>query len=349
MRVPRTPIRLKDIARDLNVSVMTVSKVLHGRSDISDETRERVLKRMRELNYQPNRAARSLVTGRSFTIGLIVPDLEHPFFAEIAKAIARTIRVRDYGLVIASSEEDPLLETREVDTLLSRQVDALILASTHVSSRSPVFKRLAQSDVPYVLIDRRFKGLAANYVGVDDTELGRTATEHLISLGYRRIAHLRGPKVSTGIGRLNGYRAALARHGIVVPSSYIVELKAGDNRSEEHGREAAGRLLELKPRPEAVFCYNDEVAIGALRAIAEAGLEVPSDIAVIGVDNIRYADLLRVPLSSIDQKSDQIGQQAAELALSLVGVKRPLKTKEILLPIELIARRSTLGDSRAAS
>jgi LacI family transcriptional regulator len=334
---------MKDIACDLNVSVITVSKVLRDHSDISPETRERVLKRMRELNYQPNRTARSLVTGRSFTIGLVVPDLEHPFFAEIAKAIARTIRVRDYSLVIASSEEDPALETREVDNLLSRQIDALVLASTQMSAQSPVFERLAQSDVPYVLIDRRFPGLAANYVGVDDTEIGRTATQHLISLGFRRIAHLRGPEVSTGMGRLRGYRQALAQHGIVVPLDYVVELKAGDDRSEEHGLEATRSLLRVKPRPEAVFCYNDEVAIGALRAIGEAGLDVPSDIAVIGVDNIRYADLLKVPLTSIDQKSYQIGERAADLALALISAKSPTEAKEILLPIELVARQSTLG------
>lgn len=334
---------MKDIAQDLKVSVITVSKVLRNHSDISPETRERVLKRMRELNYQPNRAARSLVTGRSFTIGLVVPDLEHPFFGEIAKSIARTIRARDYGLVIASSEEDPVLETREVENLLSRQIDALVLASTQTSAQSAVFERLAQAGVPYVLIDRRFPGLAANYVGVDDMEIGRIATEHLIGLGFRRIAHLRGPEVSTGTGRVRGYREALAQHGIAVPLDYVVELQAGDDRSEDHGLEATRRLLQVQPRPEAVFCYNDEVAIGALRAIGEAGLDVPSDIAVIGVDNIRYADLLRVPLTSIDQKSYQIGERAAELALTLIDAKSPVKAREIILPIELVARHSTVG------
>jgi len=342
----RAPVRMKDIARDLNVSVITVSKVLRNHNDISQETRERVLNRMRELNYQPNRAARSLVTGHSFTIGLVVPDLEHPFFAEIAKAIARAIRPHDYSLIIASSEEDPVLEAREVENLLSRQIDALVLASTQLSAQSAMFERLYETGLPYVLIDRRFSGLMANYVGVDDTEVGRTATEHLISLGYRRIAHLRGPDVSTGKDRLQGYRQALAQHKIKVPSDYVVELEAGDNCSEEHGKGAMRRLLALQPRPEALFCYNDEVATGALRAIGEAGLEVPGDIAVIGVDNIRYADLLRVPLSSIDQKSYQIGERAAVLALTLIHADVPEKPEEVILPIELVARQSTLGSAR---
>ena len=128
------PVTMRDIARDLGLSVVTVSKVLRNHSDISKATRERVLQRVKELRYQPNRAARSLVTGRSFTIGLIVPDLEHPFFGEIAKAIARRIRTLDYSLIIASSEEDPALEQREVDGLIARQVDAIVLASVQTSA-----------------------------------------------------------------------------------------------------------------------------------------------------------------------------------------------------------------------
>src|SRR6266516_3149184 len=134
-------ITMKDIAKDLGVSVVTVSKVLRDHSDISPATRERVLKRIREMHYQPNRAARSLVTGRSFTIGLIVPDLEHPFFGEIAKAIARRIRTLDYSLIIASSEEDPAIEHREVEGLIARQVDAIVLASVQRSADVVVFQR----------------------------------------------------------------------------------------------------------------------------------------------------------------------------------------------------------------
>jgi LacI family transcriptional regulator len=336
-------IRMKDIARDLNVSVMTVSKVLRNHSDISRETRERVLKHVRELNYAPNRTARSLATGRSSVIGLVVPDLEHPFFSEIAKAIARRIRTRDYGLIIASSEDNPALERSELDRMLARQVDAVILASVQTSSGSPVFARLGAAGVPYVLIDRDFPDLGANYVGVDDREVGRVATEHLITCGCRLIAHLRGPDVSTAVGRLQGYEDALQRHGIAVPAEYVVKLKGGDARSEEQGFQAMNRLLSMKRRPDAVFCYNDEAAIGALRAILRAGLQMPAAIAVIGVDNIRYADLLRVPLSSVDQRSYNIGERAARLALRLIEARKPLPSQRIILPVELVPRESTLG------
>ena len=335
------PVTMKEIAQDLGVSVVTVSKVLRNHSDISAATRARVLTRMKELNYQPNRAARSLATGRSSTIGLIVPDLEHPFFGEIAKAISRRIRTKEYSLIIASSEDDPAIERREVEGLLGRQVDAIVLASVQTTAQSIVFQRLAESQVPYVLIDRSFSGLDANYVGVDDAEVGRKATEQLIAGGCRRIAHLRGPEVSTGMGRAKGYREALSRHGIVVPLDYLVELKSGDDRSEEHGSRAMKRLLAARPVPDGVFCYNDEVAIGAMRAILEAGLRVPADIAVIGVDNIRYADLLRVPLSSIDQNSYQIGNRTAQLALKLIEARQPLATRQVIIPVRLVAREST--------
>lgn len=335
------PVTMRDIARDLGLSVVTVSKVLRDHTDISEATRERVLKRVKEMRYQPNRAARSLVTGRSFTIGLIVPDLEHPFFGEIAKGIARRIRTMDYSLIIASSEEDPAIEQREVEGLMARQVDAIVLASVQTSADGVVFQRLAELQIPYVLVDRNFPELDANYVGVDDAAVGRAAAEHLIARGCRRIAHLRGPEVSTGVGRLRGYRETLSRHGIEGPVDYIVELKSGDDRSEEHGYEAMNRLLSLQVPPDGVFCYNDEVAIGALRAILGAGLQVPDDIALIGVDNIRFADLLRVPLSSIDQNSYQIGERAARLALKLIESRKPLRSEQIVLPIQLVVRDST--------
>ncbi|HVN03842.1 MAG TPA: LacI family DNA-binding transcriptional regulator [Bryobacteraceae bacterium] len=339
---------MKDIARDLNVSVMTVSKVLRNHGDISKATRERVLQRVRELNYAPNHAAQSLATGRSLSIGLIVPDLEHPFFSEIAKAIARRIRARDYGLIIASSEDNPALEQSELERMLARQVDAVILASVQTSIASPSFERLQESRAPYVLIDREFPGLDANYVGVDDQAIGKAATEHLIERGCKLIAHLRGPDVSTAEGRLKGYEEALRKHGMALHPDYVVRVKGGDARSEEQGFVAMSRLLAMPRRPDGVFCYNDEVAIGALRAILREGLRVPGEIAVIGVDNIRYADLLRIPLSSIDQNSYRIGERAAGLALKLIEADEPPAARRVILPAELVPRDSTATAARRA-
>ena len=159
-------VTMKDIARELGVSVVTVSKVVRNHSDIGEETRQRVLKRIKELNYEPNMAARALVTGRTYATGLIVPDLVHPFFAEVAGGLSDVLRRKNYSLLISSSQGDPDLERQEIKRLLSRRLDALMIASTEWSAES--FRRIEAQKVPYVLIDRGFPGMPANFVGVDD-------------------------------------------------------------------------------------------------------------------------------------------------------------------------------------
>ncbi|HEY1337580.1 MAG TPA: LacI family DNA-binding transcriptional regulator [Bryobacteraceae bacterium] len=338
---PSSPVRLKDIARDLNVSVMTVSKVVRGCADVGPETRSRVLARIKELNYQPNWVARSLAARRTFMIGLIVPDLMHSFFAEIAKGISAAIRPLGYDVVICNSEENGEVESSEVDRLLARQVDGLILASAQPPSATDVFARIEARGVPFVLIDRRFSNAHAPYVGADDEAIGRLATKHLIERGCRRIAHIAGPSLTPGVGRLKGYREALAAAGIEVPDSYVVH--ATDDAS---GHDAARKLLALKPRPDAIFGYNDPTAAGAMKAILEAGISIPETIKVIGVGNVHYSDLLRVPLSTIDQSSATIGQQAADILVKAIGAKRKKPPRTVLIEPTLIVRESTGGPAK---
>ena len=337
------PVRMKDVARDLNVSVVTVSKALRDQSDISPSTKRRILKRARELNYQPNWIARSLVSGRTHTVGLVVPDLMYSFFAEVAKGLSEKLRPSGYQVVISISEENPGLEREEVDLLLARRVDGLILASAQPPTSPGLFRAIEDRKVPYVLIDRKIVGLKANYVGVDDVRVGEMATEHLISCGCRTIAHISGPKIGTAVGRLEGYRKALARHNRSVPASLTVMGGAED----DGGYRAMRRLLALKHFPDGVFCFNDPVAAGAVQAILEEGLKVPQDIALVGVGNVHYSDQLRVPLSTVDQSSSQVGRNAAELLLRLIE-KRTRGTRAILLPPQLIVRDSSFrnGASR---
>src|SRR5689334_13630909 len=252
------PVRMKDVARDLNVSVVTVSKALRDQRDISPATKRRILKRAHELNYRPNWIARSLVSGRTHTIGLVVPDLMSSFFAEVAKGISEKVRPFGYQVVISISEEDPGLEREEVDLLLARRVDGLVLASAQPPTRTELFRAVEAHRVPYVLIDRKIAGLNANYVGVNDETVGQIATEHLIACGCRSIAHIGGPRVGTAIGRLEGYRKALARHGLSMPESFTVRGKYEDSG----GYRAMSRLLARRRRPDGVFCFNDPVAAG---------------------------------------------------------------------------------------
>jgi len=330
---------MKDIARDLGVSVITVSKVLRNHPDIGDETRERVLARVKEVDYRLNLAARSLVTGRSYLVGLVVPDLLHPFFAEIAKALSEVLRKGGYYLIVASSDEDPELEEQEINQLLARRLDILIIASCR--STVELFFSIEKQKTPYVLIDRRLPGLSSNFVGVDDENVGLLATRHLIDIGCKRIAHIRGPKTSPGICRLKGYKRALRERKMAIVDDYIIFERKGDVETKQLGAEAMEKLLALKPRPDGVFCFNDPLAMGAINHAVERGVRVPQDIAVVGCGNLHYDDSLRVPLSSIDQHSRQIGKEAARIALAILNSKQPLAPQSVVLQPDLIVRAST--------
>lgn len=332
---------MKDIAQDLGLSTMTISKALRGHSDIRKETRERVLKRMRELNYQPDFAARALITGRTWTIGLVVPDLIHPFFAQIAKAISSVTQPAGYGLVITSSEDDADLERKEIDQLLARRVDAMVIASAQVSTES--FERIEGRKIPYVLIDRLIPDCKANFVGVDDNAVGLLATQHLIEQGCKRVAHIAGGKISTALGRVTGFKRALSAVHMKPLPAHIVSIGAsGDDRGEQGGYEATKKLLQTSPRPDGIFCFNDPVAMGAMRAILDAGLLIPRDIAVVGCGNVNYSGFLRVPLTSIDQDSAAIGKYSAELCFSLISADGTQPAKEHLITPRLIVRDSSL-------
>jgi LacI family transcriptional regulator len=330
---------MKDIANDLGISTVAVSKALHNHSDISEETRQRVLRRAADLNYQPNWAACSLLSGRTYSIGLIVPDLLHPFFAEVAKSIARNIRATGYHLVIASCEENAIIEQENIELMLNRQVDALLMAS---AMSAPIGVDMCKTRrIPCILVDRYFQGRRCHYVGTDNVKLGFMATEHLIGSGSRIIAHIRGPAISTGAGRFEGYRKALLEYDMRLDERYVVPGRSADDAADSSGYEAMRHLLQVQPRPDGVFCYNDAVAVGAIDAILECGLRVPENITVIGAGNMRWVDRLRVPLSSIDQNAPNVGERAAELALEAVESKTPSQVREVLVPPRLVARESS--------
>lgn len=318
---------------------MTVSKVLRDHPDVGDETRERVLARVKELDYQPNLAARSLVTGRTYLVGLVVPDLLHPFFAEVAKSLSDALRASGYYLIVSCSEEDPDIEEQEVDHLLARGLDALIIASCR--STVDLFFRIEKHKKPYVLIDRTLPGLTANFVGVDDEAVGRLATKHLIDMGCKRIAHIRGPETSTGVRRVEGYKQALKQAKLAIDDAYIIAEPKGDVETKRRGAEAMRQLLSLKPRPDGVFCFNDPLAMGAMNYALDQGVCIPEDLAVIGCGNLHYDDSLRVPLSSIDQHSAQIGERAARVTLAILSSKVPPGPEVVVLRPQLIVRSST--------
>jgi LacI family transcriptional regulator len=333
------PVRMKDIAKDLGVSLMTVSKGLRNEPDVGAATRQRILKRAQELNYLPNVNARSLATGKSNLVGMVVPDLLHPFFADVAHGLSMALRREGYFLIVTSSEEDPDLERREIEQLLTRRLDALVIAPVRANARH--YSNISEQKTPYILIDRQLPGANGPFVGCDDAMIGLLATNHLIEAGCKRIAHIRGPKNSAGNGRLKGYSKALSQHGISFRDEYVAEGHKADVDGQRTGSDATRALIELKRRPDAIFCFNDTLAIGALQALGESGLRVPDDVALIGCGNIHYDDSLRVPLSSIDQQSHRTGELTAQLALDLMRADGGVQKRKILLEPKLMVRAST--------
>lgn len=340
-------VKMKDIARDLGVSLVTVSKALRNHPDISKQTRERVEAKVKELNYTPNLTARSLVTGRSSLIGLIVPDLIHPFFADVAKGLSLALREHGYFLVLSSSEEDPALEQQEIEHMLAHRLDALVVATCQSESGS--LRRTQQGDTPLILLDRYFEGLDSHFVGSDDYAAGKIATEHLLAIGCKRIAHIRGPENSPGKRRLKGFLETLRKHDISVPPEYVVKARSLDVEGKKHGADALKTLFELRRPPDGLFCFNDPTAIGVVMQAVAQGIGVPQDLAVIGCGNLHFDDSIRVPLSSIDQRSGEIGRRAAKLILELVKEDASRECRKIILQPSLVSRASTERAAKSRS
>jgi LacI family transcriptional regulator len=332
-------VNMKDIARELGVSVVTVSKALRNHPDISKATRERIHLKVKELGYRPNLTARSLVTGRSSLIGLIVPDLIHPFFAEVAKSLSLAVRQQGYFLVMSSSEEDQELEQQEVEHMLAHRLDAMVIASCQTDAE--YLRKIQAGDTPLILVDRFFKNLPGHFVGSDDYNAGKLAAEHLLAVGCKRPAHIRGPENSVGQRRLKGFADTLKKQGVPLPEEYILRVSQVDAAGRSNGMDALRRLKQLRRIPDGVFCYNDVIAVGVINEAQNHGIQVPDDLAVIGCGNLHYDEEIRVPLSSIDQRSSEIGGRTAKLILEILTSEEPGDYRNIVLQPRLVARAST--------
>jgi LacI family transcriptional regulator len=328
---------MKRIAGELGVSITTVSKVLNNRADISDATRSRVLAKVEELGYQRNAVARSLSLRRTHTLGIVIPDLMHSFFVEIIAGIEPVASVRGYGLLLCSSAEDLRKERAELEMLRGRQVDGVVLASTYGSGNTDMLQDLVKHGTTLVMIDRDdHPSVKCHRVLTDDKRVGDLAASHLLELGRRAVAHIAGPPIVHAKRRERGWRDALERSGVAPRDAWL----APGGFMESDGYRAMKRLLTVKPRVDAVFAANDPSAIGAMKAIWEAGLSVPDDIAVVGVGDIALGDLLRVPLTTVGWSRQDQGRHAAELLLNGLDLDEDIPQR-IVIPPRLIVRESS--------
>ncbi len=328
-------VRLKDLAEALGLSISTVSAALHGRPDIHQATRERVLQKASELNYHPNRLAHGLATQKSHIIGVVVPNLSRPFFPHVLDGIDTITYPAGYTLVVFHTNDDPVREEKGIHTLISNQADGLIIASAQPPRNNGAWKSVDKSGVPFVLVDRFFTSLP--FVGADDEHIGLLVTQHLIQQGYRRIAHLAATSIVTGFGRYRGYLRALREAGMRTKKELVIEVAWGEM---DGGLAGAKKMLQLETRPDAIFACNDMVAIGAMKGLQEAGVGIPEDCGVIGVGNVRYGDCLSVPLSTVDLHPKEVGKMAASMLLARINGRDPGPNPVFLEP-QLIVRESS--------
>ncbi len=326
---------IREVASRAGVSPTTVSHVINNTRFVSAEARQRVLDAMAELNYRPNVLARSLRRGETRTLGLILPDSANPFFAEIARAIEDAAFGAGYNVILGNSENQLDKEQVYVDVLVNKQVDGLIFLAS--GDHSPSLEQLVHDGLPVVVVDRRLSGLEVDTVLTDNLQGGLTAARYLLELGHRRIACITGPSnLTPSAERVIGFRRALEEHGLSVDEALI---RKGDFHPHS-GYRAAAELLGCQPRPTAIFVCNDMMAIGALRALSEAGLRVPHDCSLVGFDDIELASYITPPLTTIRQDKTALAEAAVQLLLERIA-EPDLPARTRILPTRLIERLST--------
>lgn len=340
MSRPRKPspkrVTIQDIAASLQLSAMTVSRAMIGHPEISDTTKQKVLERAREMNYRPNRWARSLVTQKSLVIGLVVPDISHAYFADIAAGAQEVLQQKGYNLLLCRSNRDLQTELSEIDMLLDSRVAGLIVASEQPESSWQFFGGLKREGVHFVLIDRTFRQLACDKMTTNDHEVGVLATRHLVELGHRLIAHVRGPEMSTARQRLEGFQETLQQAGITCHSKWIVN---GGFRADE-SRTAMLGLMRGAVRPTAIFAASDLSAFGVVAGCREAGFQVPDDVSVVGVGNIEGDQHPNPFLTTIDWQRREMGREAARVLLKRIEGDETAEPAVEIFPPRLLVRDS---------
>lgn len=326
---------IRDVARRAGVGVATVSRVLNNSGYVSSVTRARVLQAVEELGYVPNRLARGLRSKRTQTLGLVLTDITNPFWTTVARGVEDAASAQGFSVILCNTDESPDKEAEYVDLLLQKQVDGFLLVPA--CNTTSAIERIRDRQVPVVVLDRRVSVPVDTVRG--DSEGGAYAlTTYLLALGHRRIAVLSGSEqVSTAVDRVVGYRRALEEAGIAFDPR-LVFYRAF---TQDAGAAMTEAALALIPRPTALFAANNFIAIGAFRVLQERGLRVPGDCSLVGFDDLPPSLLFNPFLTVVSQPVYEMGWRAAELLIARLSATVNAPPEEILLPAELIVRRSS--------
>jgi len=333
---------IREVAERAGVSTTTVSHVINNSRYVSEATRTRVLNAMNALNYRPNVLARSLRSGKTQTLGLILPDSSNPFFAEVGREVEATAFQQGYSVILCNSEGNQDKEDFYVNVLCNKQVDGIIFVATGYPLESLCF--LQGRKIPVLVVDRNLPDFNVDAVLTDNLLGGYQATRHLLELGHRRIACISGPLNGTpNAERVVGYRKALSEYGIEADPDLV---QVGDYHPES-GWRATAQFLSSSFPPTAIFACNDLMAMGAIRALNTAGLLVPHHVAVVGFDNIELSKYCSPPLTTVAQPIEKIGSLAASILIDRID-QRHDEPQRVLLPTELIVRESSVRNHLAS-
>lgn len=330
-------VTIKDIAQEAGVSIATVSKVLNKKDHhISAATVERIMKIVQEYNYIPNGLASSMVTKKTKTLGLLIPDITNPFFPEIARGVEDKANEEGYSVIYCNTDDDLVKEEKCLSMLVEKMVDAIIIVPS--ASRTIDYHCLKNISIPIIFVDRDLdiEDYTAKVL-VDNYEGSYKAVTYLIKQGYSKIAFITGPSsTKTSQLRLKGYKEALLHHKIDYNEHYVLQ----GSFKRQWGKEAVHYLLDHQIDFDAVYCGDDMIAIGAMKALKDKSFRIPEDIGIMGYDNIYISEVVEPALSTVRQPNYDMGTEAVTIALDAIEDKR-VKGKVIVLQTDLMIRKST--------
>jgi LacI family transcriptional regulator len=330
-------IRQSDIAKKLNVSRITVSKALRDHPDISQEMKEKVLKASKKMGYVPNLIATQLNTRKTYTIGIVVPDLENSFFAFVVDSMIDFATERKYHAILTVSREKEAIERQNIENLIGMRVDGLLVCLSQETKDREIFSRVKKMKIPMVFFDRAFEKMGFPVVVFDDKNGALNALDQVIGSGYTRIVHFSGySSVNIGKRRSEGYKSALRKHRLLLRKNWILE----GGFEFKDGYDSFMKMFQQKKLPELVFTVNDRVALGAYKAANECGIKIPSEIGIFGYGFNETTDMFQPPLTVINQDPRKMGQEAIALLLDMIDKNVSGKPVDIKIEEEFLWKKS---------
>ncbi|PAL04643.1 LacI family DNA-binding transcriptional regulator [Peribacillus simplex] len=327
-------VTIKEVAKKANVSIATVSAVVNSNKFVSDELKERVEKAIKELEYRPNKIARSLKKKETNLIGVVVTEITNPFYPLMLKGVEDVALANKYNVILCTTGDNPQKEYELVQSMVDHGVDGIVLATID-KENSKSIQLLEQEEIPHILINRAPKKYEGNLVRINSYKVGEVATEFLINMGHEDIAFIGGDRLNSW-EREKGYKDTLTKHGIklkdnrIIRSDYVIDSAYKDIQ----------QLIENDDLPTAIFAASDIMAFGTIKALLDKGYKIPQDISVIGSDNISFSEDFLIPLTTVDAQTYEIGKMGCEMLIALLANKAGIESQKQLLEPKVIIRKS---------